>query len=78
MEVLRSAHNDELMLFLDAVEDYQKEKDPAVRFSKAKEIVSQFIKVGSRYEINISHENRTNFLTKFNKCSKKYCPVDIL
>lgn len=77
MEFLKSSHNDELLLFLDAVEEYQKENDSEIRFLKANQIVSQFIECGSRYEINISHEDRIHFLKKFSNCSKKNCPVDL-
>jgi len=67
--------NEDPLLFIETVENYERMKSHHNRFDCAKDIMRLFIEPRSKNELNISQSTRDNTLNQFKtSCSATYCP----
>lgn len=63
-------------MFLDAIIEFKETKSDSQRFQLGAQIVTQFVKVGAQYEINISSDLREECVSQFFKaCTTQSCPL---
>jgi len=70
--------NSESIMFLEAVEEYQKLRSAYNRFKKIGVIMDQFFRPNSKYELNLPQKAKHSLIVKMkDSCSINHCPIDL-